>query len=163
MAAYNSEALYREHYPKVYGYIRNHIIMKDDAEDLTQTVFLKVFTKLDTFDPDKSAISTWIFNIMRNTLTDYLRKNSVRAETELNDTIPSEGEDFSDTLILEDELDRLADALERLTSTERDIILLHYYKDYTLLKISEMLGLSYGQAKRLNAKALAKLSDYINR
>ncbi|MBR6521055.1 MAG: sigma-70 family RNA polymerase sigma factor [Oscillospiraceae bacterium] len=163
MAAYNSEALYREHYPKVYGYIRNHIIMKDDAEDLTQTVFLKVFTKLDTFDPDKSAISTWIFNIMRNTLTDYLRKNSVRAETELTETLASDADDFSDTLILEDELDRLADALERLTSTERDIILLHYYKDYTLLKISEMLGLSYGQAKRLNAKALAKLSDYMNR
>ena len=163
MAAYNSEALYREYYPKVYGYLRNHIIMKDDAEDLAQTVFLKVFAKSDTFDPSKSAISTWIFNIMRNTLTDYLRKNSVRAETELTDTIPSEAEDFSDTLILEDELDRLADALERLTSTERDIILLHYYKDYTLLKISEMLGLSYGQAKRLNAKALAKLSDYMNR
>ena len=66
----NTDQIYREYYPKVYQYLVNRMGSVHDAEDMAQTVFLKVCAKLDTFDSEKSSLSTWIFNITRNTLID---------------------------------------------------------------------------------------------
>ncbi|MBQ1189592.1 MAG: sigma-70 family RNA polymerase sigma factor, partial [Lachnospiraceae bacterium] len=57
----------------------------------------------------------------------------------------------------EDELERLADALETLSTEERDLIILHYYNGETLLYIAELMRRPYGQIKRLHVKALKKL------
>lgn len=159
----DKEKLYLDYYPRVLGYIKNRITLRDDAEDIAQTVFLKVFSKLDSFDESKSSVSTWIFNIMKNTLIDYQRRCSNHPESEIPETMASEEEDMSDTVVREEELSELADALEKLCENERDIVILHYYSGYTLMKAADMMGLSYGQAKRLHAKAIEKLSVLMNR
>jgi RNA polymerase sigma-70 factor (ECF subfamily) len=130
-----------------------------DAEDMAQTVFVKVFTKLDTFDADKSALSTWIFNITRNSLIDHQRSMSLRIHEEIPETLADDSPDMLDGLIMEQEQERLADALEKLTSEERDLIVLHYYNEYTLLKVAEVMRKPYGQIKRLHNKALLKLRN----
>ena len=163
MRNFDRDTIYRDYYPKVLGYLSHHLNQKEDAEDLAQTVFLKVYGNLDAFDETKSSISTWIFNIMRNTLIDHLRKQSLPVENELSEEIASDDEDPDDRLIHEEELRCLADGLERLGELERDLIILHYNKGSTLLDISATLGLSYGQTKRLHAKALDKLAVYMKR
>ena len=62
-----------------------------------------------------------------------------------------------DNLIMEQEQEQLADALEKLTREERDLIILHYYNEYTLLKVAELMRRPYGQIKRLHMKALQKM------
>ena len=153
----DTEKIYKEFYPKVYQYLVNRMGSIEDAEDMAQTVFLKVFTKLDTFDGTKSSISTWIFNITRNTLIDHQRSMTLRIHDEIPETVADEGPDMLDNLIMEQELDRLADALEKLTDEERDLIILHYYNEHTLLQVAEMMRRPYGQIKRLHMKALQKL------
>ena len=153
----DTEKIYKEFYPKVYQYLVNRMGSIEDAEDMAQTVFLKVFTKLDTFDGTKSSISTWIFNITRNTLIDHQRSMTLRLHDEIPETVADDGPDMLDNLIMEQELDRLADALEKLTDEERDLIILHYYNEHTLLQVAEMMRRPYGQIKRLHMKALQKL------
>ena len=158
----NKTEIYQAYYPKALAYIRNRINEKEDAEDLAQTVFLKVFHKLDTFDETKSALSTWIYRITNNTLIDYYRTRTLCLYSPLTETMEDEDAcDLAEGMILEEELDQLADALEALTETERHLILLHYYREYPLTKISDMMGLSYGQAKRLHQKALKKMADLL--
>lgn len=153
----DTEKIYKEFYPKVYQYLVNRMGSIEDAEDMAQTVFLKVFTKLDTFDGTKSSLSTWIFNITRNTLIDHQRSMTLRIHDEIPETVADDGPDMLDNLIMEQELDRLADALEKLTDEERDLIILHYYNEHTLLQVAEMMRRPYGQIKRLHMKALQKL------
>ena len=136
---FDTEKICTEFYPKVYQYLVNRLGNIEDAEDMAQTVFLKIYTKLDTFDASKSSLSTWTFNITRNTL------------------IEAEGIDMLDNLIMEQEQEQLADALEKLTREERDLIILHYYNEYTLLKVAELMRRPYGQIKRLHMKALQKM------
>ena len=155
----NTDRIYREYYPKVYQYLVNRMGSVHDAEDMAQTVFVKVFTKLDTFDADKSALSTWIFNITRNSLIDHQRSMSLRIHEEIPETLADDSPDMLDGLIMEQEQERLADALEKLTSEERDLIVLHYYNEYTLLKVAEVMRKPYGQIKRLHNKALLKLRN----
>lgn len=153
----DADKIYKTFYPKVYQYLVNRMGSVHDAEDLAQTVFLKVYTKLDTFDGEKSSLSTWIFNITRNSLIDHQRSMSLRLHEEIPETLAEDGPDMLDNLIMEQEQERLADALERLTREERDLIILHYYNEYTLLKVAELMRRPYGQIKRLHMKALQKL------
>lgn len=153
----DSEKIYKEFYPKVYQYLVNRMGSIEDAEDMAQTVFLKVYTKLETFDATKSSLSTWIFNITRNTLIDHQRSMTLRIHDEIPETMADDSPNMEDCLIMEQEQERLADALERLTSEERDLIILHYYNEYTLLKVAELMRRPYGQIKRLHMKALQKL------
>ena len=157
----DQELIYREYYPKVFGYLCNRTNSTQDAEDLAQNVFLKVFTNLEKFDGEKSSLSTWIFHITRNTLTDHLRTSGLRLHEELPEQAEAEGPDLVENLILEEEQSRLVAALERLGQPERDLVILHYYEAYTLTRISQLMHLSYGQVKRLHNKALEKLAQYM--
>ena len=149
-----NEAVYREYYSNVYGYIISKINNIHDAEDLTADVFVKIYAKLDTFDESKASLSTWIYTVTKNTLTDYYRTRKVFFE------IP---EDAEDEISVEDEicnaeaLENLANALEALDKRERDIIILHYYSGKTLKEIAEKLGISYAYVKILQNKALENL------
>lgn len=154
---FDTEKICTEFYPKVYQYLVNRLGNIEDAEDMAQTVFLKIYTKLDTFDASKSSLSTWIFNITRNTLIDHQRSMTLRLHDEIPETVAAEGIDMLDNLIMEQEQEQLADALEKLTREERDLIILHYYNEYTLLKVAELMRRPYGQIKRLHMKALQKI------
>lgn len=157
MERHDPEQIYVQFYPKVYQYLVNRMGNQYDAEDLAQTVFVKVYSKLDTFDESKSSLSTWIFNITRNSLIDRQRSMSLRIHEEIPETLADDSPGMLENLIMEEEQERLADALEKLTREERDLIILHYYNEYTLLKVADLMRKPYGQVKRLHAKALQKL------
>ena len=146
--------VYTSYYKKVLGYINGKVCNLSLAEDLCSEVFLKIFEKLDSFDAEKASLSTWIFTITRNRLTDYYRTRRVFEEIPetLTDDSCVEAE-----ICNQESLDELADALEKLDSRERDIIILHYYSGCTLKEIAERLGISYAYVKILHNKALALL------
>lgn len=152
----SGEQLYLEYYDKVSAYVRGKIQNHHEAEDVISSVFLKIYQKLDTFDPAKASISTWIYTVTRNTVVDYYRTHRVHASFEdymegALDEIPEETN--TDAELLE----RLAEALETLKKRDRDLIILHYYKGYTLKKIAEMMQMSYINAKVVHSKALKQL------
>ena len=72
MMAYDTitpESVYQAFYPKVCAYVRSKIQNPHTAEDLVSAVFLKVVQKLDSFDPVRASLSTWVYTITRNTVT----------------------------------------------------------------------------------------------
>lgn len=150
----SEEELYREYHDKVLGYIINHIGNKEEAEDITSEVFLKACRSFAGFDPGKASASTWIYTIMRNTLTDHFRKGS--ASDELSEDIAS-SENIEENYLSKEELDRLADALKTLTMEQREIIILRYYDDRSLTEIAQILGISYGMIKVKHKSALNAL------
>lgn len=152
--------LYTDYYPKVSAYVHGKIPNTQDAEDAVSTVFLKVYRGLDGFDSDRASLSTWIYTITRNAVVDYFR--SARHHAEYADYIGAEWDEIPDQGTLSDSsLDRLADALEQLKEKERDLILLHYYKGYTLKAVAQMMGMSYINAKVIHTKALSYLRELI--
>ncbi len=149
--------IYEDYSKKVLGYMFGQVNDTYIAEDLCSEVFLKVYQKLDTFDETKSSISTWIFSIARNTLTDYYRTRRVMSE------IP---EAYTDENAVEDDvcsnetLETLSDALEALDTKERDIIIYHYYNGMKLNEIAEKIGLSYSYVKAMHKTALSKMKKF---
>ena len=58
----DAEKLYTDYYRKVRSFIASRVNSYQDAEDLTSDVFVKVYRKLDTFNPEKANVSTWIYS-----------------------------------------------------------------------------------------------------
>ena len=150
----NQDSLYLDYKDKVTAYVRSRIENKYDVEDIVSTVFLKIYQKIDSFDESKASLSTWIYTITRNTVIDYFRE--IKTHIEFLDEI--EADTLSADSLVDDELlEDLAYALETLSERERDLIILHYYKGYTLKRISEMMDMSYINAKLIHTKALSML------
>ena len=152
------ESIYRDYHGKVFGYIRSKINSPQDAEDIAADVFVKVFEKLDTFDESKASLSTWIYTITRNTMTDFFRTR--RPFAEIPETL---ADDFSveDSVCSADTLENLAKALETLDERERDIVILRFYSGKTLKEITAQMGISYAYGKVLQNKAFEKLRNFL--
>ncbi|MFC1838739.1 RNA polymerase sigma factor [Thermodesulfobacteriota bacterium] len=71
------ESLIQRHYLAVYHFSFKWCRVKEDAEEITQEVFIKLTGKLKTFKQN-SSFKTWLFRIIINTAKDYYRKNSTR-------------------------------------------------------------------------------------
>lgn len=150
----DKEKIYSEFHRKVYGYILSKVGNSHDAEDIAADVFVKLYAKLDTFDESKASLSTWIYTLTRNTLTDFYRTRRVFEE------IPESQDDgysVEDEICNAQTLETLAQALETLDERERDIVIFRYYSGKTLKDISEQMNISYSYVKVLQNKAFAKL------
>ena len=150
----NAEQIYLQYHDKVRAYVRGKIQDPHDVEDLVSAVFMKIVQKLDSYDPAKASVSTWVYTITRNTVTDHFRtrRTLVALEDYMVDEAPVE--------LTADALDSLADALLALKEKERSLIVLHYYSGHTLKDVAEMMGMSYINAKVIHKKALTGLQAY---
>lgn len=151
------EQIYEEYYRRVFAYLNSRLNNYHDAEDLCEDVFAKVSRKINTFDQSKSALSTWIYNITKNTLIDHYRTD--RQELELLDGFDYAKEDDPVSPV---ELADLANAMEKLPEQERDIIVFRYYEGYSLKEIAEKMGMSYGVVKLRHNDALSRLRSCLD-
>ncbi len=154
MTATEQTRLYTEYRDRVLGYIRARVNNRDDAEDLCQDVFEKVFRAADRYDSEKAAPGTWIYAITRNAVIDYFRRN--RPAEELPEDLASD-ELPEDAVMQTALLDALAAALEKLPDELADIVVARYYDRLPLTEIAERLGMSYGIVKLRDNKALKLL------
>lgn len=151
------EAIYRDYHGKVCGYIRSRIHSVQDAEDIAADVFLKVYEKIDLFDETKASLSTWIYSITRNTLTDFYRTRKVFAEVSENE---ADGFSVEEEVCNAEMLETLANALESLEERERDIVILRFFSGKTLKEIAGNMGISYAYVKVLQNNAFAKIKSF---
>ena len=156
MTSIDLEQIYTEYSGKVMGYIRARIRNSADAEDLHSEVFEKIQRRLDSYDPQKASISTWVFTITRNTLIDHFRRNKVGEELDEN---MSDDSDLDESLLKTESLTELAQALRKLPQQLMDIVILRYYDQKPLTEIARMMGLSYGAVKLRHQNAIMLLRD----
>ena len=155
------EFIYTQYRDKVFGFVRSKIFNQTEAEDIVQTVFLKVYSNLDQYDETKASLSTWIYTITRNTVYDYLKEMRDHPVLELIDNTVDSAEEPDDSLLNKEELEELACALEKLPQDQRDIIILLYYKNLERKNVAEILGMTYGQLRYLHDKALRRLGELL--
>lgn len=154
--------IYAQYCDKVFGFVRSKVFNQNDAEDIVQTVFLKVYSNLDKYDETKASMSTWIYTITRNTVYDYLKAKQNYPVFELLDNTEDATDESPDEELLRSEtLEELACALEKLPQDQRDIIILLYYKKLERKNVAEMLGMTYGQLRYLHDKALRRLGELL--
>lgn len=155
--------IYTQYRDKVFGFVRSKIVNQTEAEDIVQTVFLKVYSNLDKYDETKASLSTWIYTITRNTVYDYLKEKRAHPVLELVDNTVDSAEEPDDSLLNQEALEELACALQKLPQNQRDIIILIYYHGKPKTEVAKILDITYGQLRYLHDKALSRLKETLSR
>ena len=156
--------IYAEYKNKVTAYVRKKVADTSAVEDLVEDIFMKIYENLDRYDPEKSALSSWIYTVTSRMVTDYYRTRRVHSEIPSDDGAEGmmplsliESQELDADIIQAEMLDQLADALESLADRERDLIILHYYSNLTLKEIAVKMKMSYANVKIIHKKALSKM------
>lgn len=153
-------ALFRAYQGRVLAYARRHLGHTQDAEDAAARVFLKVHENWNRYDPERGAISTWLYAITQNEVRGVLRGRARAQETEHFadwDRLSGPGPAPEETLLSEERVEALTAALERLPERERDILLLRFYSCLPSKEVAGRMGLSDANVRYLQSKALQKL------
>jgi RNA polymerase sigma-70 factor (ECF subfamily) len=146
-------SLVKQCYPFVFRYLYYRSITREDAEDLTSEVFVRVVSSIKG---QKGYFPAWLISIARNLLTDYYRKRGRSRETSLEEI----EEPFSDSNKNTKESlhpDDLRKMLDLLTDEQKEVITLKFIEGNTNEEIAKIMNKSIGAIKGLQFRALSAL------
>lgn len=153
---------------RIFTLVQQIVSNREDAEDLTQDIFVKAFESLKNYRGDCQFI-TWIYRIAYNMTSSTLRKNKQRQELlSADESMPETADtdssfDFADEEEHDERIEDLQLALSWLTAEERALITLFYYENKSIEDCAYITGLSEANTKVRLHRIRKKLSSYIYR
>jgi RNA polymerase sigma-70 factor (ECF subfamily) len=159
------EILIHRYLKPIYSFVYRYVGNEQEAEDITQEVFVKAWRNLKKFDRNKS-FKTWIFTIAKNTSIDWLRKKKTIPFSEFEN---EKGENkfierLADPTSLFDELlervgieEMLNAAINQLAPKYRMVLFLRYNDHFTFREIAGILGESLNTIKTRHRRSIAIL------
>lgn len=156
--------LVRQYSEPLYWKVRHIVLNHEDANDVLQNAFLKIWNNLDTFQ-GKSSLSTWLFRIAINEALDFVRRqknmNSATVSTEDEPGVAARlmGDDYFDG---DEAQARLQEAVARLPEVQRTVFTLKYFEELKYSEISKILDTSEGAIKASYHLAVKKITEYLH-
>jgi RNA polymerase sigma-70 factor (ECF subfamily) len=139
------EVVYTEYFTPLFRYTISQIKNREIAEDITQTVFLKVLKQRSGSNSNNLPPLPYFFTIARNTIIDYWRKKkeiSMDISEVLFSSLIDDRESPQDKLEKESESNNLERALNNLTYEQKEILTFRFISDLSNKEISQILGKS---------------------
>lgn len=157
------ERLVVEYGEQLYWQVRRIVLSHDDANDVVQTVFMKAWQKLDTFN-EEAKVSTWLYRIALNESLDFVRRKKLQVvstdEEEYsvaNMLMADEFFDGSETEAL------LQEAIAQLPEVQRMVFNMRYFDEMKYSEMSKILNTSEGSLKASYHIAVKKITEFFKR
>lgn len=152
------EQLYEDYYQPLLKYLRGKTGNLQDAEDLTAETFLYCYRNYDSYDPEKSKPSTWLYLVANSRLKNHYRdrKETVEFET-LENLLEAEETDMDRAVALEQLRLALAKKLELLPERQQKVVVMRFFQEKEFYEIAETLGTSVGNVRVMLSRALDRL------
>jgi RNA polymerase sigma factor (sigma-70 family) len=154
--------LLKKYQQKIYWQVRRMVIDHDDADDLVQDVFIKVWKNLPGFRSD-AQLYTWMYRIATNECITFLNKKKQKNNIPLDDVSYELAESLSDSTYLSGDkvLQRLQEALLTLPDKQRLVFNMKYYDELKYEEMSDILGTSVGALKASYHLAVKKIEAFL--
>jgi len=141
--------LLKIYYTDIYSYLRRICGRRQDAEDLTQQTFLKVWSSLDSF-AGRSKFSTWLYRIAHNTFIDWQRRNAgvtqSRSDQWWQECVDTNPGPFAN-LAERQSAQQLYEAVDQLDEDKKHIVHLHYYQELSISETAKVLNIAKSTVK----------------
>ncbi len=135
--------LYREYAPAIFRFCRRAMPTREDAEDATMEIFMKLKNKLSQYDTTRS-FSAWLYKVAANHCWDILRRRKIRQDKETEDveSVPLEHPEPSqlEKLIEQRSGEEVRKALVNMGARARMALVMRYYSDMSYDEIADALG-----------------------
>ncbi len=171
------EEIVQKYHRRIYNICYRFAGSGDDAEDLTQEVFIKMYRTLNSCDVDRGAFMTWVTTITRNLLVDHFRKTKQERMTDSLDTVSSDHEDAmplsekipdrgpsQDSRVQSRETGETVHlALQKLSPELREAVILRDLQDMDYREIATVLKVPEGTVKSRINRGRAELARLLQR
>jgi RNA polymerase sigma-70 factor, ECF subfamily len=171
------EEIVQKYHRRIYNICYRFAGSGNDAEDLTQEVFIKMYRTLSSYDVDRGAFMTWVTTITRNLLVDHFRKTKQERLTDSLDTVSSDHEDAMplseqipdggpppDSRVQSRETgEAVHQALQRLSPELREAVILRDLQDFDYRDIAAVLKVPEGTVKSRINRGRAELARLLQR
>lgn len=151
------EELYEAHFNKIYRYIMLRVRNQEEAEDLTQQVFLKSWESIGSYKWKGVPFSSWLFRIAHNQVVDHQRKMNKERSLPLEEAETKSGDDPVKQTEQKMKLEQLAKACEQLTDAQQEVISLRFAGGLSVAETAKAVNRSEGAVKVMQHDALVKL------
>ena len=150
--------LYDRYFKKVYYQVISYVKDEEEAQDVSQDIFVKLYDRLSKFQ-GKSSFSTWIFSFSRNAVLDHLRNKGKLQESKIDESALENIPEVEDDELLALRSDRLAHILDQIHPDDKAILIMMYAHEWKMDEIAEHMGMGLSaikmRIKRAKAKVLA--------
>lgn len=171
------EEIVQRYHRRIYNICYRFAGSAEDAQDLTQEVFIRMYRTLTTYDTSKGAFTTWLTTMTRNLLVDHFRKTKQDRMTDSLDATPSEHEDAMplgeripdegpppDTGVQSRETREVVhSALQKLSPELREAVILRDLQDMDYREIATVLRVPEGTVKSRINRGRAELARLLQR
>jgi RNA polymerase sigma-70 factor, ECF subfamily len=171
------EEIVQRYHRRIYNICYRFAGSPDDAQDLTQEVFIRMYRTLNTYDVSKGAFTTWLTTMTRNLLVDHFRKTKQDRMTDSLDAAPSEHEDAMplgeripdegpapDSGVQSRETGEMVHAaLQKLSPELREAVILRDLQDMDYREIATVLRVPEGTVKSRINRGRAELARLLQR
>jgi len=171
------EELVQRYNRRIYNICYRFAGSAEDAQDLTQDVFIKMYRTLNSFDVERGAFMTWVTTVTRNLLVDHFRKSKQDRLTDSLDTAPS---DHEDAMPLSEQIhdkalppdaraqsrevgETVHRALQKLSPDLREAVILRDLQDMDYREIATVLKVPEGTVKSRINRGRAELARLLQR
>ena len=154
-------SIIKKYQEKLYWHIRRMVVEHEDANDVLQNMFIKVWKSLDNFRED-SQLYTWLYRIATNESLTFLQQQKKRSSLSLSDDESS----LSNKIKADEHFDanklewKLQLAIQKLPEKQRAVFNLRYYDEMPYEEMSRVLETSEGALKASYHHAVKKIEEY---
>lgn len=156
--------IYDRYAPLVYNKCLSFVQNKEEAQDLTHDIFVKLFIKIKTFS-HKSKFSTWLYSFTYNHCVNYVQRDLNKRRNKFTYTDSEDEQDYlnavqnsiSDEVIFNMDSEKLTKALELIDPSDKSILFMKYQDDMSIEDIQEVLDLGKSAVKMRLSRAKNRL------
>ncbi|MFZ5972498.1 MAG: RNA polymerase sigma factor [Bacteroidota bacterium] len=159
---YGFNMLVRQYQQRVYWHVRKMVIDHDDADDLTQEIFIKIHKAIDQFRED-ALLFTWIYRIATNECLSFLQKKRRRFFLPLEDVGAELARKIDEGHLIsgEDIQKKLQKALLKLPDKQRLVFNMKYFDEMPYEQIADITSTSVGALKASYHHAVKKIEEFL--
>jgi RNA polymerase sigma-70 factor (ECF subfamily) len=171
------EEIVQRYHRRIYNICYRFAGSSDDAQDLTQEVFIRMYRTLNSYDVGRGAFMTWVTTLTRNLLVDHFRKTK---HDRLTDSLDTTASDNPDAMTLSDRIpdqgpapdsgvqsretrDAVHQALQKLSPELREAVILRDLQDMDYREIATVLKVPEGTVKSRINRGRAELARLLQR
>lgn len=152
--------LYERYFRKIYKTVSNRVSLKEDTEDIVQTVFVEIFENLNKYD-FKYAFSTWAYTITKNRVSDYLRSkyniHFTRLDLFVMNNAFDEENDSSDHVAREKSINLIS----LLKGNKKEVLTKRYIHNMKFKDIAQNMNITLNNAKVIHNRAINDIKNLL--
>ncbi len=149
------DVFFQENYERVVGYTYKKIGNFQDAEDLASEVFLYCQTHYESYDPEKSSLTTWLYMVVNSRIKNHYRDAKTNVDLDsLSGILPDDSRDMDACIYLEQVRTVIRKALQKLPERQKKLIELRYFQGLSGNEIAQVMNMTPGNVRVQLSRAL---------